>query len=363
VPIDVKYEPPVSEALMSAFTILELDTLSRQRFNLGLRQFAPVDPWGDQRGFFSNVAETFNRRDLLPDLVWAARAERPQHAGLLNAAEALGVSATASIIELGARDISQGSSLEKAVRPIEQHAPTAVLNERIGLAEHQIGRVEFGQQPRGFGTAFLIEADLVLTNAHVADLIKAYSPISVRIRFGLKRDLRNKEFPGQPVGLAAKWLVARRPHSKFDISNGTQSDPLPEELDYAVLRLAKEIGKEKIDGAVLPDAPKRNWFDLSQGAVPPAIGEPVFVLGHPEEHPLTTSIGRVLEHTAQGRRIRHDAWTLGGSSGSPLLDGSGRLVGLHHATEPKSGERAKFNQAVPIKLIATDIAAGGGLVP
>jgi V8-like Glu-specific endopeptidase len=80
------------------------------------------------------------------------------------------------------------------------------------------------------------------------------------------------------------------------------------------------------------------------------------VLGHPDREPMAISMGRVLDHAANGVRLRHDAYTLGGSSGSPVFDANFQLVALHHAGDPAAGP-AQYNQAIPMTLIRADIAA------
>jgi hypothetical protein len=61
-------------------------------------------------------------------------------------------------------------------------------------------------------------------------------------------------------------------------------------------------------------------------------GERVFVLGHPSGDPLQVSFGKVLAEglTIAGRpSIEYSAQTWWGSSGSPVLDASGRGVAIH----------------------------------
>ena len=110
---------------------------------------------------------------------------------------------------------------------------------------------------------------------------------------------------------------------------------------------------------------------LSIGADPPdpIDGEAVYVPGYPMVgeglglHPALLKIlfggpsasivkrlapGRLME--LDGNKLRHDATTLGGSSGSPMLSlSSHRVIGLHH-----SGAYAKRNSAVPLWTLADD---------
>jgi hypothetical protein len=362
VPYEPKYIPIITDALLDAFSPLELVTLCAGHLNFNARKYQPADPFADIRQFFVNVTDAFNRNDLLADLVLAAWQERPRNINLARAAETLGLAATSRIVPLGQRNLAADYNLEKAVRDVQQHIDLPVLRERLSLAEQQTGLLEHATSQGfvGFATAFLIGPDRVLTNWHAAEQIESgqLASTSVRIRFGWKRDLRGKEFKGRPVELASDWLVHRSRYAAFDIKAPPQADPTPTELDYAVIALSEPIGNQLVDDVVAINNDPRGWFVLADCRSPPPAGEPLLVLGHPVDHPLTVSIGRVLKHEAVGRRIRHDAWTLPGSSGSPVLDGNGQLCGLHHATEPGSGKQAAYNRAIPMTLIAADIPSG-----
>ena len=87
----------------------------------------------------------------------------------------------------------------------------------------------------------------------------------------------------------------------------------------------------------------------------------VFMLQHPNHEPLAQSSGTVLAINENTTRVRHDANTLGGSSGSPVFAHDLSLVALHHVGDPNYAElhRPKFNQAVPIGKIAQQIKTRG----
>ena len=100
----------------------------------------------------------------------------------------------------------------------------------------------------------------------------------------------------------------------------------------------------------------------------PIEGAEVYVPGYPLVsdglglHPALIKVlfggpSAVVKRVAPGRlmvlaglRLRHDATTLGGSSGSPMLSlSSHRVVGLHY-----SGKYAKRNSAVPLWTLVDD---------
>jgi hypothetical protein len=357
-PLGVQAEPGITRALLVVFQPYELEELAAERLKTNVTVWRPV--FGGVHDYFREIVKRLNQRDLLPDLVVAALVERPKDVGLVAIGETMGVTASGRVFAADGQ-LAIGANLEKAVRDVEQRVDIARLRERLGQGEQQTASVE--ANGAGFGTAFLVGPDRVITNWHVAELIHSgeVSPCSVRIRFDWKRVADgSKTFVGVRVGLSStNWLLSGRKYADFDVEPPVQRDPLKTELDYAILSLERPIGNEEMAEPVIGKGAKREWYDLSTCADPPPKGEPIFVLGHPASEPLTISMGRVLEHAGAGRRIRHDAWSVAGSSGSPVLNADGLLVGLHHGTEPRSGKKARYNQAIPMSLIAQDVDGGG----
>ncbi|MDR5696796.1 MAG: trypsin-like peptidase domain-containing protein [Armatimonadota bacterium] len=80
------------------------------------------------------------------------------------------------------------------------------------------------------------------------------------------------------------------------------------------------------------------------GAEALKVGDPVFVVGSPRGRPLTVSAGQVLANgttlagLVPGIMIRNSAPIQPGHSGSPLLDGQGRAVGVVVAISTRPGE-------------------------
>jgi len=113
-------------------------------------------------------------------------------------------------------------------------------------------------------------------------------------------------------------------------------------MDGGILRFLFENGRElvpatigqrdalsdlavlEVDPAVAPDAPILPW--ASDDARP---GERVLALGHPQQTPWSFSAGVV--GTLQYGLIQHDATVGPGSSGGPLLDERGEVVGVNVA--------------------------------
>lgn len=92
------------------------------------------------------------------------------------------------------------------------------------------------------------------------------------------------------------------------------------------------------------------------------VGQKVYALGNPFglERTITTGIisalNRTLPSRIQGRELKSiiqtDAALNPGNSGGPLLDTSGRLIGMNVAIATKSGQNAGLGFAIPINRIA-----------
>jgi S1-C subfamily serine protease len=126
---------------------------------------------------------------------------------------------------------------------------------------------------------------------------------------------------------------------------------------------AKLVGYEADkDLAVLKiDAPKRLLQPIVVGtSTDLEVGQKVFAIGNPFgfDHTLTTGVisglGREIE-SVTGRPIQGviqtDAAINPGNSGGPLLDSSGRLIGINTAIVSPSGAYAGIGFAVPVDFV------------
>src|SRR5207245_1159535 len=112
-----------------------------------------------------------------------------------------------------------------------------------------------------------------------------------------------------------------------------------DELDFALLRLVASAGEDPIGG----DEGTRGWITLPQVAARPEVNEIVFIVQHPKGSPLKLAIGNILSANANRTRIRYDANTEKGSSGSPCFNVRLDPVAIHHAGDPDTGRLAQFN--------------------
>ena len=110
------------------------------------------------------------------------------------------------------------------------------------------------------------------------------------------------------------------------------------------------------------DAPADQLFPITFGTSQNLkVGQRVYALGNPFglERTMTTGIvsnlNRTLPSRVEGREmqsiIQTDAALNPGNSGGPLIDTSGRMIGMNVAIATKSGQNAGLGFAIPVSRI------------
>lgn len=120
---------------------------------------------------------------------------------------------------------------------------------------------------------------------------------------------------------------------------------------------SRDIALIAVEGAVLGKG-------LSPAKAAPAVGTPVFALGAPlgEEFTATrgmiSAIGRQISEAAPIRYLQHDAAVNPGSSGGPLVDAEGQLVGMNSAI----ADGSRLFVGIGYAMTVTDIERLSGLM-
>lgn len=192
------------------------------------------------------------------------------------------------------------------IRVFEVVAPSVV--QVVALS----GRGPASAGPAGSGTGFLWDtAGDVVTNNHVVENGSAFV---VRLASG-------EVLPADVVGRAPNY-------------------------DLAVLRVQRR-------GGLPAPVPVGSSADLKVGQTAYAIGNPFGL-----DQSLTTGIISALKRrlpTSGGREIadviQTDAAINPGNSGGPLLDSSGRLIGVNTAIFSPSGTNAGIGFAIPVDVV------------
>lgn len=184
---------------------------------------------------------------------------------------------------------------------------------------YAIGRIDRGPMapssvPENVGTGFLIAGGVLVTNRHVLEVLSlgamALEPGMAIVNFRQEEDTADGEDPVTIVGVLA----------------------IHPTLDLVLLEVE-----------VLPASPDRKPLTLDPA--PPRVGQGVVAIGYPfsdaERNPLFVSAALEgvfgVKRASPGEVIElgdgvfhHDASTLGGNSGSPMLDmATARVVGVH----------------------------------
>lgn len=179
------------------------------------------------------------------------------------------------------------------------------------------------------GTGWLLAPELALTCWHVMEARSLWDvPISDA---DLQRQIQNSLFtfgftlPGQGTEYSVAALEC---HSA--------------DLDYALLRLSDR-----------PDAPlrQRGFLAFDEHA-PLTTQTQLFVIQHPQGQPQQRSAGFFIRHTSDQNHILHNAPTLPGTSGAPVLNVTNwRVVALHNG----ENEAEQSREGTLIKAILADL--------
>lgn len=215
-----------------------------------------------------------------------------------------------------------------------QPTPIATLQERLRVARQHIvrcipavGRID--GEARMKGTGWLLYDDILITNGHVAKTFVSQSVDKLNFTFDEEVQFDNRDEPVATTVHQAKIV---------DVSMYW-----PDNLDMAALKIQ---WRERPDFAPLE-------LDFS----PHQLELDVAAIGYPADDGRESSFSKLLyfqkifeiKRLSPGRLLniddpvffQHDCTTLGGSSGSPIVNlENGKVVGLHYSGCPGTANRA-----------------------
>lgn len=365
----------------------------RQMVDQRLRPNFEIPPRGKTLdGEVRAVVDQAECNGWLDGLIVSARQSRPGNLALARIADRLGLGIkpasagnVAKVVEAtGATGSTKGTAtpaataerLETVIRQFSALSPDE-RRERQARLEARICKV---MTPRNEGTGWLVGPDLVLTNYHVVKDMVGDNPTvfgqDVVCGFDYKES-RNSVLEGVRFGLhPERPVVDWSPYSHFDTSD-TDEVPSPEELDFALLRLAHKAGELPI--GVKPEAAAtaekgaalRGWIAMKSALKQPDPGPALleqkmllYVLQHPYGGPLKEEYGALTAVNRNGTRVRHEVTTERGSSGSPCFNlADFEPFALHHAGGHSRTLNLPYNQAIPIGLILRYLKTRGKVEP
>jgi hypothetical protein len=290
------------------------------------------------------------------NLLDALRATRPQNGQLLTFAQQFGL----------APQTPAPAELELLINSGDALLDVDSWRTALGKAEPRVCRIELDgdavTQP--LGTGFLLGPNLVMTNYHVMESVLngkiAADRIGVRFDYKVLAD-SGVINAGRVYRLAAAWDVDHSPYSQLDTQVNPVGTPSPEELDYALIRVEENPGRDPVSAGqdADPMAPKRGWIPVPAEDHDWHTRRALLILQHPEGHPLKLAMRMDASPTPvpdndAPTRVRYTTRTEPGSSGSPCFDVDWNLVALHHSGDPKYAKfKAKpdWNEGIPFTAI------------
>lgn len=229
-----------------------------------------------------------------------------------------------------------------------------VARANIEAAIRSVGRIEVTNHPRGFvylGTGWLVAPDIIVTNRHVAEAFAK--------KEGNEFSFRKNTILNQKIGVNIDF------REEFQIDAQEQFEALKvlyiEENDSPDIAFIQISKRTLVGGAI---------FDLSSDPIPLIEDNiqdesEIAVIGYPAEdgrrNPLPDpELDKIFGDIYDVKRLQpgqiksvrtdlitHDASTLGGNSGSVVIDlKTGKAVGLHFG-----GKFMEENYAVPAPVI------------
>ena len=338
------------EALEDAFPAIPPLQMMLQ-FRLG-RHLPAIVPLPDTvPGAAFNLIQASNAEGWTAQLITAARESRPWNPKLLKLGEDFGLTAATA-------------ELERKVRDDLSYLDIVQWRESLGAIETRVCRVE---TPYEMGTGFLVGPNLAITNYHVMEKVIADPRAADRVvlRFDFKQlSAGGVVNPGTEVRLAKNWLIDSSPYSQADLlADPGARTPNRDELDYALLRIADDLGDQPVAGAKAdPGTPKRGHL-RPETTYPFPKDDPIFIVQHPKAEPLKLALDTrsVIALNGNNTRVRYVTNTEKGSSGSPVFNERWELVALHH-----SGDRnivPVYNQGIPFAAIVALLAERGHALP
>ena len=175
---------------------------------------------------------------------------------------------------------------------------------------------------RRLGTGFMVSSRIMMTNNHVlSDRLEAEKAT-------LEFDYYTRE--DSTIGPVTRFKLEP---SKFFVTDAN--------LDFTLVA----VESKNTAGLAIWD---RGWFPLSEQSGKAVVGERLSIIHHPNGEPQKVTIhdNQLVSVKEDNPFLHYVTDTMGGSSGSPVLNIDWDLVALHHAAVQKSNEGIRISSIV-----------------
>jgi len=181
------------------------------------------------------------------------------------------------------------------------------------------------------GTGFLIGPDTVLTAFHVIERLDPSKPALAIFDYAEEQD--EHSIKAERVPLTDNAVFYQAPYSSSDLDDDSETLPDVGELDFALVRLSKPVGRER-GWIVFPDKPIKSSSEPT-----------IHILQHPEGAPQRLDSNVICGENSNKTRLVYRTNTKKGSSGSPCFNTQWDLVAHHHSSTDEG------NQGIPAFLV------------
>ena len=229
-----------------------------------------------------------------------------------------------------------------------QHLGSADIKQRIERVVRSIGRVEVPDHPTApyAGTGFVVGPNLMMTNRHVAELFASgFGEHQIAFRPGRTAavDFKREIVPTEPVLLTISQIVMIHPYWDMALLQVSGLSDLNPSLPLSV-KHPEDLAEQDIAIIGYPAQDWRNDLDLQNRIFGGVFDVKRLQPGKLKTRRNVESFGHEVD------AVTHDASTLGGNSGSAVVDlSTGEVIALHFA-----GRYLDANFAVPTYELARD---------